>query len=205
MIGKIKKILIIKYTHMVLFFFLLSLFSCISLNNLKLKNSNNDNDNDTLSNLIKTITNELSSVSTLEFSNGEKLLITSFVDLNNLKKSSSFGRLLSERLMTSMGNRGYNIIELRSGANLFIIEKEGEMVLTRNNHEISDKIYGGAIIYGTYLVSKQNVFVTARIARASDFLILKSWSGEIMKTPFIESLLDDRLFEVDVYERIPKK
>ena len=198
MSGNVKNVSLI-----IIYCFSLVLFCLISCTSINLK-KNGALDTDPFNNLIKEITNELSSVSAQNFSDGRQLLITSFVDLNNLKKSSAFGRLISERLMTSMGNRGYNIIELRSGSNIFIIEKQGEMILTRNNNEIPDKIYGGAIVYGTYLVLEQKIFVTARIARASDFSILRSWSGEIIKTPFIENLLQNSIFEVDVYERMPK-
>ena len=95
--------------------------------------------------------------------------------------------------MTSMGNLGFSIIEPRKGPNIYIIEKKGEMILTRDKEKIPDKIQVGAIIYGTYVVSEQEVLVTARMARASDFMILKSWSGKIPRVPFVENLLGNLL------------
>lgn len=155
-------------------------------------------------NLIAEITEELSIISPEEFSPGQKLFIATFVDLNNLQKTSAFGRLLSERLMTSMGNLGFYIIEPRKGPNIYIIEKKGEMILTRDKEKIPDKIQAGAIIYGTYVVLEQEVLVTARMARASDFMILKSWNGKIPRVSFVENLLGDQLLGVDVYERMPR-
>jgi hypothetical protein len=163
--------------------------------------------------LIREITNELSTVPLEEFDPGKRLLITTFVELNDLKKSSAFGRLLSERLMTFMGDLGFPVIEIRRGHSIYLIEKEGEMVLTRNAGEVDDTIHAGAVIYGTYMASDRDVLVTARIARASDFQILKSWNGRIPKTPFIADLLkeddkrDDLQHQPDtgVYEYLPAK
>ena len=139
---------------------------------------------------------------------GPRLLITTFVELNDLKKTSAFGRLISERLMTLLCDLGFPVIEIRRGHSIFIIEKEGEMVLTRNTGEIPDTIQAGAVIYGTYLASEHEVLVTARIARSNDFRILKSWNGRILKTPFIADLLrrDDQQPEADteVYEHLPR-
>ncbi|MEW6380897.1 MAG: FlgO family outer membrane protein [bacterium] len=169
-----------------------------------------------LDTLVHDITSELSTVSPEEFSPDKRLLIATFVDLNDLRKTSAFGRLLSERLMTSMGDLGFTVIEIRRGGSVYVIDNEGEMVLTRNVREIPDTIHAGAVIYGTYLVSEREVLVTARIARSSDFRILKSWNGRVSRTAFIAGLLEDDNRqpdgtdgpgeiddEIEVYEHLP--
>lgn len=159
-----------------------------------------------LDKLVYDITSELSSVSPEEFSPGRRLLITTFVDLNDLRKTSAFGRILAERLMTSMSELGFTVIDIRRGKSIYIIENKGEMVLTRDVGEIPDTIHAEAVIYGTYLVSEQEVLVTARIARFSDFRILKSWNGKISRTAFICDLLEDdnrQHEEMEVYEHLP--
>ncbi|MGA1823039.1 MAG: FlgO family outer membrane protein [bacterium] len=155
--------------------------------------------------MIEQITEEFSMVSSNNFSPDNRLLITTFVDLNNLEKSSSFGRFCAERLMTSLSNLGFKVIEIRGGPNLFIVEKEGEMVLTRKNDQIPTRINAKSIIYGTYLVSEHEISVTARLAIANNFQIVKSWSGKIPRSSCMDNLLGDRLFDVDVYERIPMR
>ncbi|MGA1868975.1 MAG: FlgO family outer membrane protein [bacterium] len=155
--------------------------------------------------MIEQITEEFSIVSSNNFSPDKRLLITTFVDLNNLKKSSAFGRLLAERLITSLSNLGFKVLEIRGGPNLFIIENEGEMVLTRKNEQIPPEINANAIIYGTYLVSEKEILVTARLALAYNFQVIKSWSGSIPRSLCMDNLLGDRLFDVDVYERIPMR
>lgn len=208
--------------------FIISLFlfsGCVSLPDLTSGGPPTDDCSKLLDALIREITNELSTVPLEEFSPAggagagkrpaaapkiaaaPNIMITTFVELNDLKKTSPFGRLLSERLMTFMGDLGFPVIEIRRGHSIYVIEKEGEMVLTRNTGEIPDTIHADAVIYGTYLTSEREVLVTARIARASDFQILKSWNGRISKTPFIADLImgNDQQYQSDmeVYEHLP--
>lgn len=162
-------------------------------------------DSQALERVIQGLAKDLAMVSPKEFSPGKKLLITSLVDLNDFKKTSAFGRLFSERLMTSLSNLGFEVLEIRRGSKLYVLEQQGEMILTRDSREIPATVQAGAVLYGTYLASEQEVLVTARIARASDFGILRSWDGQIKRSPYIDELLEDRLLSVEVYERIPQK
>ncbi|MEW5802180.1 MAG: FlgO family outer membrane protein [bacterium] len=165
-------------------------------------NSQTVDGSELLDTLIQEMSSELSTVP-MEGSPGKKVLITTFVELNNLKKTSAFGRILSERLMTALSDLGFPVIEIRRGHSIYIIEREGEMVLTRNTGKIPDTIHTDAVIYGTYLASEREVLITARIARASDFRILKSWNGKIPRTSFIGDLLmgdEQQSEESGVYE-----
>ena len=150
--------------------------------------------------LVQKINYDLSSVIDKEFSS-YKLIVTTFVDLNDMSRTCSFGRLISEKLISSLSNLGFNIQELRASPTLFMVEKKGEMFLTRNSQKIPDTIQADAVVYGTYLLLDEEVIVTARIVRASDFQILRSSEGKLLRTSKINNLLND--YTVDVYERMP--
>lgn len=99
----------------------------------------------------------------------KKILFTSLVNLNDMSKSSKFGRLFSESLMTQMKLRGYNIVEYRGDA-IVTKSKAGEFKLNRGRAvTLKDKEY--LILVGTYSKMAKDVVVNIRIVHSWDNLL----------------------------------
>ena len=90
------------------------------------------------------------------------VLITSFVRLDNFKKTTEFGRIVSESMINEMSNRGFNIIEYRGQMAVSINEK-GEYFITRNPYKLKDKIPNTYIVVGTYSRQFGKVMLNARV------------------------------------------
>ncbi|VAX15574.1 hypothetical protein MNBD_NITROSPINAE03-679 [hydrothermal vent metagenome] len=89
--------------------------------------------------------------------------VTSFVDLDNLDSSSSFGRFVSERLSMEMHDLGFNVRELRQRKSIKFKRQEGEFGLTRQSADLMRKFQVDAVLAGTYLVVDSEVVVNARL------------------------------------------
>lgn len=90
------------------------------------------------------------------------VLITSFVRLDNFKKTTEFGRIVSESLINEMSFRGFNIIEYRGQMAVSINEK-GEYFITRNPYKLKDKVPNTYIVVGTYSRQFGKVMLNARV------------------------------------------
>lgn len=90
------------------------------------------------------------------------VLITSFVRLDNFKKTTEFGRIVSESLINEMSNRGFNIIEYRGQMAVSVNEK-GEYFITRNPHKLKDKVPNTYVVVGTYSRQYGKVMLNARV------------------------------------------
>lgn len=90
------------------------------------------------------------------------VLITSFVRLDNFKKTTEFGRIVSESMINEMSNRGFNIIEYRGQMAVSINEK-GEYFITRNPYKLKDKVPNTYIVVGTYSRQFGKVMLNARV------------------------------------------
>ncbi len=90
------------------------------------------------------------------------VLITSFVSLNNFKKTTEFGRIISESMINEMSNRGFNIIEYR-GQMAVSINERGEYFITRNPYKMKDKVPNTYIVVGTYSRQYGKVMLNARV------------------------------------------
>jgi TolB-like protein len=101
------------------------------------------------------------------------VLITSFVRLDNLKKTSEFGRVVSESLINELSNRGFNVIEFRGQMGVSINE-QGEYFITRDADKLKNTIENTYVVVGTYSRQYKNIMLNARV--------LDNHSGQIIST-----------------------
>ena len=90
------------------------------------------------------------------------VLITSFVRLDEFKKTTEFGRVVSESLINELSNRGFNIIEFR-GQMAVSINDEGEYFISRKPHEIKGSIPNTYVVAGTYSRQAGRIMLNARV------------------------------------------
>ena len=92
----------------------------------------------------------------------QHVLITSFVRLDDLKKTSEFGRVVSESLINEMSNRGFNIIEYR-GQLAISVNDQGEYFITRKPNEMKEKVLNSYVVVGTYSRQYGKVILNTRV------------------------------------------
>ena len=90
------------------------------------------------------------------------VLITSFVRLDEFKKTTEFGRIVSESLINELSNRGFDITEFR-GQMAISVNDEGEYFISRKPHELKNKIPNTYVVVGTYSRQSGKVMLNARV------------------------------------------
>ena len=117
------------------------------------------------------------------------LLVASFVNIDNLNESSTFGRMVSEQISSRFKQLGYTSIEMKLRSTIFIKEGSGEFLLSRELSEISTKHNAGAVVVGTYAFASDRVYLTVRIVNAADSAILASYDYNIPMTRDVVKML----------------
>ena len=90
------------------------------------------------------------------------VIITSFVRLDEFKKTTEFGRIVSESLIDELSNRGFNIIEFR-GQLAVSVNDVGEYFITRKTNRLKNKIPNTYVVVGTYSRQYGKVMLNARV------------------------------------------
>ena len=86
--------------------------------------------------------------------------MASFVNVNNLEESSSFGRIIAEQITSRFTQLGHKVIELKLRQNsIFIKEGQGEFILSRDVHELSKTYNASAVVVGTYADGGDRLYV----------------------------------------------
>ncbi|MEA3513176.1 MAG: FlgO family outer membrane protein [Campylobacterota bacterium] len=90
------------------------------------------------------------------------IAITSFVDLHNLTKTTSFGRTLAETFFNELFIRGFNVADFR-GQSALSVNSTGEFFITRDVKKINKQIANSYVLVGTYSIIDKKVLINARI------------------------------------------
>lgn len=119
------------------------------------------------------------------------VIVTSFVDLDNLTKTNTIGRLIAESLKHELQVRKWKILDIRITKNIYV-NKNGEFVLSRNIKKLkSTKGYEiGGILTGTYSFIKDSLIINAEIIDLSNGLVVST--GQI--------ILPANIFDSELYE-----
>ncbi len=116
----------------------------------------------TLNDAIISLSNQLSKNNILSIKDTGMLTVTSFVDLQQLNKTSQFGQVIGESLFSELFVRGFNVSDFR-GQNSITINANGEFYITRNITMLQEEVPNTYILVGTYTKIDQNTMINARI------------------------------------------
>ncbi len=120
----------------------------------------------------------------------DSLIVASFVNVNNLEESSSFGRIIAEQIASRFAQRGQSVIELKLRQNsIFISEGKGEFMLSRDLREISKTHNTSAVVVGTYANGGDRLYVSARMVRPADNILIAAWDYGIPMQPNTMSVM----------------
>lgn len=100
------------------------------------------------------------------------ILVTTFVDNNDLEKTSKFGRILQEHIASRLVQLGYTVREIKMASTLTIEPKSGETILSRDLGKISGEHEAQAILVGTISRSEKILYISARLINPTNNNIL---------------------------------
>jgi len=92
-----------------------------------------------------------------------KIILSTFVNLDTLSKTSQYGRVISESLIDELHSRKFKIIDFRM-QEVITVNNNGEFLLTRDITKLKDEVPEGLIVVGTYsMIENNQVVLNARI------------------------------------------
>lgn len=130
------------------------------------------------------------------------IAIATFADIDNLYGSSTFGRMLSEQLMSELTMRGYNVVEIRRAEAMQVMFSQGEFALSRESQVLRNSQDLSGLVVGTYVVSPERIYLNARLIDPATSIVVSAGSVEMSKTEEIEKLLRGSSLPPSL-ERIP--
>ncbi len=116
-----------------------------------------------LDDTITNIANQLRLGTTIDFkSDNGTIAVTSFVDLNQLTKTTQFGRILGESMISELFQRGFNVSEFR-GQGAISVNKHGEFYITRDVRKLTVEVPNTYVLVGTYAQIENSILLNVRV------------------------------------------
>lgn len=120
---------------------------------------------------------------------GTVALPVSFVNMDNLEETSSFGRYIAEQMFHEFNQRGFPVREYRNRGNTIAQRNDqGEFYLDRPTRNVAVG-KNGLIVAGTYYSDQESIFVNARIIRPSDGMVLRTGQLVLQNTGVTRRML----------------
>ena len=105
----------------------------------------------------------------------DTIIVASFVNVDNLEQSSTFGRIIAEQIGSRFAQKGYKVVEMKLRQHsVFMAERKGEFLLSRDLREVSRNHNAAAVVVGVYGEAYDRVYVSSRIVRPSDNVVIAS-------------------------------
>ncbi len=129
------------------------------------------------------------------------ILVVNFVDISELHCTSRFGQLVSERLRGLLTEKGWQVLEARTGLKVKFEKDKGPFILSDQTKDLVSKIPCSAVLAGTYLFHKGIITVNAQLISVPENMILSAAAAETRADPYIFSLLEPQGFGCDTPRR----
>lgn len=117
------------------------------------------------------------------------LLVASFANIDDLDKSSSFGRIVAQHFASAFASNNFEVVEMLLRSNVYIARQKGEFLLSREIRNLSMEHNATAVVVGTYAVGKEHVYVTAKLINAGNNTLLASYDYKLPIGPDTHQLL----------------
>ncbi|WP_066853684.1 FlgO family outer membrane protein [Halodesulfovibrio spirochaetisodalis] len=140
-------------------------------------------------------------------SRNSPVLIASMVQLNDLRHSSVLGRLVMQQISSRISQFGYRVLESRLKKEYTVVPKEGEFILSRDVSELMQKEYNAQVVLvGSYVPTPYRVYVSIRMLRISDGVVLAAHEYTLKnRREFAVLLREDRGEQRDLWAMYNKR
>ena len=122
----------------------------------------------------------------------ERLILTTFVNLDDLYQTSGFGRALTESLSNALFRHGFRVAEIRKAPGLYVKAKAGELTLTRDISLMAREQEVQAVIAGTYSLTPKTIVINAKMIAADSEEVLSVAGLEVERSSNVNYLLSER-------------
>ena len=100
------------------------------------------------------------------------LIISTLVNIDALDSSSTLGRLVSEQISARFTQKNYRTIELKFRDNVYMAQGQGELMLTREVHELAKAHAAQAVVVGTYAQSRDFIYINLKVIQPNTNRVL---------------------------------
>lgn len=103
------------------------------------------------------------------------IIVATIVDIDDLERSSTLGRHVSESVSARFTQQQYQMIEMKFQNSVYMKRDEGELMLTRQVRDIANAHRAQAVVVGTYSRANTSVLVNLKVVRPESNIVIAAY------------------------------
>ncbi|MGZ8903757.1 MAG: FlgO family outer membrane protein [Methylobacter sp.] len=120
------------------------------------------------------------------------VVVSTLLNVDDLSKTSSFGRIISDQIASAFHNSGYQIIGMEMPIDLFVMQEKGALHLSDETKAMLKPYQPAVIVGGVYAPGKKNAYVSLRIVDLHSKNIISSTDFSVPMGPDAKVLLESK-------------
>ncbi|MFA5983195.1 MAG: FlgO family outer membrane protein [Methylococcaceae bacterium] len=120
------------------------------------------------------------------------IIVSTLLNVDNLKQTSSFGRIISDQIASALHNAGYQIIGMELPIDLFVMQDNGALHLPDEVKQMLKHYNAGTLVGGVYAPGKRNAYISLRVVDLNTKNIISSTDLSVPMGPDAKVLLESR-------------
>ena len=134
-------------------------------------------------------TDKLEDKFTRKMSKDTLIVVSTLLNVKNLKETSAFGRIISNQIATTLQDSGYQIIGMDLPADVFMMTEKGGLQLPDEDQAILRKYKNVYLVGGVYAAGKQNAYVSLRAVDRFTKQVISSTDFSVVLGPDVKMML----------------
>lgn len=103
------------------------------------------------------------------------ILVSTIVNINDLRHAAPLGRTLSEQYSSTLVQRGLNVKEIKLRGDVFVQEGTGELLLSREIKNIARSHDATLLLVGMYSTAANITHINIKLVRTEDGRIIRAF------------------------------
>ncbi|MDD2723013.1 MAG: FlgO family outer membrane protein [Methylovulum sp.] len=120
------------------------------------------------------------------------IIVTTLLNVDNLNKTSAFGRIVSDQIASAFHQAGYQIIGMELPIDLFVMQEDGSLHLSDDTQKLLRRYHAAVLVGGVYAPGKKNSYVSLRVIETATKNIISSTDYSIPMGPDAKLLMSPK-------------
>ena len=135
---------------------------------------------------------ELKSRLTRTIPKNSLIVVSTLLNVDNLNKTSAFGRIVSDQIASGFHEEGYQIVGMEMPIDLFVMKEDGTLQLSDETKAMLKHYRAGILVGGVYAPGKKNSYVSLRVVELSTRNIISSSDFSVPMGPDAKKLMEPK-------------
>ena len=120
----------------------------------------------------------------------DRILVATAVDVNDVRSTSMFGRVITECIQARLTQRDHDVIHATVREDHLLVREEGQFLLSRDVANLAADYNARTALVATYAVLENSVILSLKLVSTVESSTLAAQDVVLRRTPSVSEMLE---------------